>query len=494
MTDSILKLIKSNRPSILIEENDFLGTIPKGKMIKDFIEKISENKEIAIQIIAIFGEWGSGKSSLMHWIKNNLNENKFYPILFEAWEHENDDNLALSLIDTIIANKPSKYHELKRDIFRFLRCVTKSVIIEVPGFKINPKEGIQEAQNIDNEKSFQERLGEFKKSFKELEDDILGIDSNKKLIVFIDDLDRCEPENVLALLSVIKLFFTYGKRTIFIFGVDKKAISEAVGHKYKDVIKADEYMEKIFDISFSMPKEIYPIKLLETYLIKEEYRYENNIEGKEEEYMNLQLVSEFFTTIKFGNSRHLRKVLNKYIFIKYLKQEKIDDNLIPDLNKPFYIILTLFIIILYEFHFDKYNIIKDYEKKLIHYASVMNPSKEENINDIKHYMFNNIETTIKKMKITKKIPINKNINYSTSEEKVNFEIFRYSFITIFAPLTQSYVLLNYSAPISYINQFIKEDNILSDFCIFIEKNINCVLDCDDEYFLTNIFEMAELYL
>ncbi|AIF51163.1 P-loop NTPase fold protein [Pelosinus sp. UFO1] len=503
MPDNILKLFKSNRHEILTEDNDYLNTIPKGKMIKNFIEKISGHTAAQVQMIALYGDWGSGKTSLMRWIEKDLCKERFYPVFFEAWKHENDENLALSMVDVISVNKETELKEVANEVFSalkgILKGVAKSITLEVPGAKINLEKIVQEAENYlkPDDITFYKKIDNFQIAYKKMENSILG-NGEKKLLIFIDDLDRCEPENVLALLSAIKLFFTFGQRTIFMCGLDKEAVNKAVQHKYGQVLKSDEYLEKIFDISFSMPKEIYLRRFLETYLISENKRViegVNTIEGKEKEYKTSNLVSDFFETIKFGNSRQLRKILNKYIFIKYLKEQDIGNNdLIPNLNQSFYVILTLFIIILYEFHPDYYNIIKNYDNKLIHYSNTMNSDIDNNIENVKFYLLSTAIQTIKEMKCEKQVPRGKDLNKLSSDEQKNFEIFRYSFLTIFAPLSKKYLILNYSYPNAYMNQFTEQDNILSRFCMFIEKNIDCVLECNDEYILSDIFAMAELYL
>ena len=98
--------------------------------------------------------------------------------------------------------------------------------------------------------SYHQKVKELKNCFRELSN-ILRKD-NKKLIVFIDELDRCEAENILSLLASIKLFFSLGgedkdenKNIVYFVAVDKDAVAKAIETKYKNIIKAEEYLEKI---------------------------------------------------------------------------------------------------------------------------------------------------------------------------------------------------------------------------------------------------------
>ncbi|CQR71724.1 KAP family P-loop domain protein [Sporomusa ovata DSM 2662] len=500
MSNNILDLIMPNRPQVLTEETDYLGTIPKGQMIVDFLEEVSDNAKADIKILGLFGSWGQGKTSLMRWIKSKLNSDKFLPIFFEAWQHEADINIALSLLDVISINNPSVLRkEVRNQLYKSLGAIVKgisrSITVDIiPGVKINADKVWQDLdayhKQLDDDTTFFEKLYDFKEKFKKLEKEIIGKNSKKKLVVFIDDLDRCEPENVLTLLSAIKLFFTYGENTIFICGIDKDAVNKAVSHKYKDVIKADEYLEKIFDISFNMPKEIYPIRLLESYLIKEK---EIGIVEQNKEYKMLRFVSDFFTKIKFGNSRHLKKVLNKYIMIKYFKEQRIGNyDLIPDLNKRFYIILTLFVIILYDFYPNEYSDIRDYNQKLMYYTNHSLDYNRDIYSAVRGHLLD-IEKSIKDMISSEQVLLIDLEMVTDTEERKPYLLFQGAFITFFSPRIDKYKVLNEESMYDYFSQF-NHGSILSDFCLFLIINMDCVFECDDDYCLSNIFEMAELYL
>lgn len=91
----------------------------------------------------------------------------------------------------------------------------------------------------------------------------ITFDNNKKLVVFLDDLDRCESENIITLISAIKLLLSINKNIIFIIGLDKKAVTLALRNKYNnDYNKADEYLEKIFPINIELTNNLQNNQLL----------------------------------------------------------------------------------------------------------------------------------------------------------------------------------------------------------------------------------------
>ncbi|MCB0457092.1 MAG: hypothetical protein KDC91_05060, partial [Flavobacteriaceae bacterium] len=181
----------------------------------------------------------------------------------------------------------------------------KFVEFEVDGEKIanNLTEG--------KDKTFIELKEEFKVEFRRWEDNVTKGKNPKFNLIFIDDLDRCEPENVLNLLSALKLFFTYGQKTIFFCGIDEKAINEAVKTKYGDVVKSSEYLEKVFDISFKMPLTANKLKLYSQY-----FSSETLYPFKKSDMPLPQIIDLFFYELNFTNPRRIKKVLNRFLIVK----------------------------------------------------------------------------------------------------------------------------------------------------------------------------------
>jgi predicted KAP-like P-loop ATPase len=52
--------------------------------------------------IGIYGEWGSGKTSFLERVAEELHKRNIYPIWFNAWKYEKEDNLWSALIQTIL--------------------------------------------------------------------------------------------------------------------------------------------------------------------------------------------------------------------------------------------------------------------------------------------------------------------------------------------------------------------------------------------------------
>jgi hypothetical protein len=95
------------------------------------------------------------------------------------------------------------------------------------------------------------RLDEY---FSGLVTSALQVRGGSRLVVFIDDLDRCLPDQILALLEALKLYLNRPD-CVFFLAVDSQRLVQAVSGKYKDLgIDGADYLEKIVQMPFQMPR------------------------------------------------------------------------------------------------------------------------------------------------------------------------------------------------------------------------------------------------
>lgn len=75
-----------------------------------------------------------------------------------------------------------------------------------------------------------------------------------RLIIFIDDLDRCTPDKVPEVLEALKLFTTTS-RCVYVIGLDHDIVRQGIKTRYSfsDETEATEYLEKIVQIPFFLP-------------------------------------------------------------------------------------------------------------------------------------------------------------------------------------------------------------------------------------------------
>ena len=106
----------------------------------------------------------------------------------------------------------------------------------------------------DKTESIKESIQEFHSSFEGL----VAETKLKKIIVFIDDLDRCSPDTVIGTLEAIKLFL-FTKSTAFVIGADERLIRYAVRRRFPEIPGGDnqdvgrDYLEKLIQYPIRIP-------------------------------------------------------------------------------------------------------------------------------------------------------------------------------------------------------------------------------------------------
>ena len=225
--------------------------------------------------IAIDGRWGSGKtffvkqSMLLINAKNPMSdmddekkasivyalpfskkaedmpENYDVAVYYDAWENDNGTDPVLSLVYEIIKQLGINYaFDDNSNAFK----LAGSVLEALTGRNIN---GIIENLKSDNpltkikeEKDLHENIKNF---FTEL-----LVERGNRLVVFIDELDRCKPSYAVQLLERIK-HYLYDDRITFVFSVNLGELQHTIKHYYGNTFDACRYLDRFFDMRISLP-------------------------------------------------------------------------------------------------------------------------------------------------------------------------------------------------------------------------------------------------
>lgn len=248
--------------------------------------------------IGISGRWGSGKTSVMKYlmaslggqpIKHRLNfkektmeeEGKFQDILtkhlttererkefteknihtiwFNPWENESHQEPMVGLLQAI-HHHFSVYASSSKEIKKIASVTIQAGLDMLGSLK---KLGRNAGTNIKNigeqyeHDNFQyiDRNQKFKFIFEEaieilLQNSMEIISKDERIVIFIDDLDRCEDETIARLLKEIKQYLST-KRCIFVFGYDRHHIEKSLANiETKTAKETRAYLEKLFQATF----------------------------------------------------------------------------------------------------------------------------------------------------------------------------------------------------------------------------------------------------
>lgn len=253
------------------------------------VVEISKDEKLSPATIGVYGDWGSGKSTLMKMVKESLEADKnTLTVEFNGWLFEGYEDAKTALCGTILDEM--RTHET---LFAKGKEKIKALLKKIDGGKLLSKgvkygldflltSGIgtiteltltgiisavkQKAGDVSEdeikkvidafkkEETKRTEIKNFRKTFKEVFEDCKG----ERLVVFIDELDRCTPDTVLDIFEAIRLFL-YVPGTTFIIGADERLVSYAVKTKYKDIPGHDidiskEYLEKLVQYPVKIPQ------------------------------------------------------------------------------------------------------------------------------------------------------------------------------------------------------------------------------------------------
>lgn len=255
----------------------------------DVVKSIVREPALLPATIGVYGDWGSGKSSLLRMVESELRSSDEVLVLtFNGWLFEGHEDAKAALMGSILealCKDQTLTNKGKQLLAKLLKRVNwlslgglavKAAIaygsgdpsvLGVPvdaGATAAAMEGLKQAKDVSaedverfiREDSAQER----RRSVMEFRDDfakLLSETKRKRLVVVIDDLDRCMPETIIETLEAIKLFL-FVPNTAFIIGADQRLVRYAVRRRFPELPgeRADvgrDYLEKLVQFSVHVP-------------------------------------------------------------------------------------------------------------------------------------------------------------------------------------------------------------------------------------------------
>ena len=261
--------------------------------VSQIVTEILETEAMLPVSIGVFGNWGAGKSSLLNLIEQQIKSNEWIVIKFDAWLYQGFDDARTALLETIAnhliqaaKNEETILQKSKNLLARIdgLRLAgwlaegaalaagfpTFGLVSKIFGTAQNALDGIQDAteskQVVETGKEIvdsgrkliapqkqqtpPQQIDEFRKEYGEILQDL-----GKKLVIVIDNLDRCLPANAIQTLEAIRLFL-FLNRTAFIIAADEEMIRHSVAEHYKDLSYRHQidYLDKLIQIPIRVPK------------------------------------------------------------------------------------------------------------------------------------------------------------------------------------------------------------------------------------------------
>lgn len=317
-------------------------------------------------VLAINNKWGTGKTTFIRMWNQDLKDNDFQTVLFNAWENDFENNALTALMGEL--KTLTKKDEINPNFENALKnaaiftknlapVLVKAVMKKYVGESYEDlADGVGKSIGDIFEKDVNE-YADKKKSIKEFRDSLSKFIADtwqgKPVIFIIDELDRCRPDYAVSILEQIKHFFSI-PNIVFVLSIDKEQLGHAVRGVYgSESIDADEYLRRFIDIEYSIPEPDVDkyVKYLYNYFgyddfFRQEQRikfHNNHREFAEEKNNFIKITILFFKHFKITLRlqekilSNARLSLKSFVFNSYLyPQVFVFFNIIKHTNKNLY--------------------------------------------------------------------------------------------------------------------------------------------------------------
>lgn len=341
-------------------------TLDRDRMAKALAAVLGAETTETPLVVGIFGGWGTGKTSLMRRVEDRLVGGDPAPrrlgLWFDAWKFARQEQslwraLILTLLEHLRQRAPSliwdedERAQASKQIETLEDSLYRSMALkEREGYAVrwgnalplaadlalrwatagasagsdgqgpfarflgllkgeDAKEAMQLIEQRERERYVAEvtSMEQFRRAF----ENALGLfgigagERQRRLFVFVDDLDRCLPDDAVAALEAIKLFLDL-PGCVFVLGMDREVVEPGIRARYKPFIEQDgaafdpaAYLDKIIQIPFTLPP-LGPPQLA---------RYLDALEARDEQGI-VRHTRDLIELVVPGNPRTLKRILN----------------------------------------------------------------------------------------------------------------------------------------------------------------------------------------
>ncbi len=247
-------------------EHDYFN---RNKLLIALIDILNKTSECSTY--AIDGTWGCGKTVFAHQLMELLSDSELYDTIrkttelyeenpeeakikykglyFNAWENDLVKNPSINLIYTLI-EKYALFEDDPKGVYKDLFNILTNVAVKVASggtlsiSDFRATEDDPEVKKLINAKDLKDLFNRTISSIKE-------VSNADKIVIVIDELDRCRPSYAVELLENLKHFYD-NKDLIFIITTDLTQLVHTVRKLYGSSFDADLYLQRFFDGFFSL--------------------------------------------------------------------------------------------------------------------------------------------------------------------------------------------------------------------------------------------------
>lgn len=270
-------------PSLVVEDSDgFRNDVLQRQKFGDALSNLVTRSSDEL-VISLDGKWGEGKTTFVRMWQGLLKEKGIPSIYIDAFQNDYTEDAFISIASAITSyvdqhsaesQKISAFKDKAKKVGVRLLSWTAKIGIKAATLGIIKESDIDALSEIGDDVAadtseaiadlVKERLNahckenELIQSFRESLSDLpanLMDNSSGRLVIVIDELDRCKPSFAVEVLEKIKHLFSV-KNVVFLLVMHKQQLEEAIRSVYGANIDAYTYLQKFINVETSIPKRV----------------------------------------------------------------------------------------------------------------------------------------------------------------------------------------------------------------------------------------------
>lgn len=214
-------------------------------------ETIAARKDSESIVLGIYGAWGDGKTSVLEMMSEALEAHDDIIILkFNPWLFQSEELLLrgffASLAHVLGKSLPSAKEKIGKILDNYGSILSLAAVSIGGVVTINPAEAVK---TIGKNLSQTDLNGERRKIEAILEE------NKRKVVVFIDDIDRLDKEETHAIFKLVKLSASF-RHTTYVLAFDYSVVSASIGERYGEGGReaGSAFIEKIIQVPLHLPQ------------------------------------------------------------------------------------------------------------------------------------------------------------------------------------------------------------------------------------------------
>ncbi|PZU96403.1 MAG: hypothetical protein DCE90_10140 [Pseudanabaena sp.] len=229
-------------------------------------------------VLALDASWGSGKTTFLEMWKAKLSQAGHACLYLNAWQNDFAQDPLIAIIgelteaikdfakqsgetESALKEQMEKTRQFAESLLK--RLLPLGIKIATHGLLDIKEAAIEKAiadatssggeDLIKNYEKGKSEIEKFREAIGDLASQVASLNPSAKVVIIIDELDRCRPTYAIELLERVKHLFD-ASGVVFILGIDRSQLNHSIRSLYGSEFDATGYLRRFIDLDYRLPE------------------------------------------------------------------------------------------------------------------------------------------------------------------------------------------------------------------------------------------------